>query len=1453
MRPVGLVLLAALPLILWLHRRRRRTRRIVVPALTPWLALLGPTPPRRRRIPPTVLLALHLLAAGALALAVAGPVVGGGAGGRSWVDRAVVLDVSTSMAAGDRWAQAVAAAGELVRSTPGEVTLATLGPRPRVLVARDREGRAALRQLEALRPGGTGAMTDEAIRLARAAAGDAAEVVIVSDGAVPAPQGVGPAVRWELVGGPEDNLALLDVRAGRTAEGQRLFARLASFADGVVAVPLALQVDEQTLDERTVDLEPGGTFETVWDLPATARTATVTIRPDDALPADDRAVVPLEPSELRVQLVGRSDAVERALAARPDVRLERVGLGTFRVDGSADASVFVGPVPERLPPGGVLLFDPEPGTLLDAAAADAAVTLTTGGDHPLVAGLDLSGVSLAGLSDPTVPPWAEPVLTAEGQTVALAGTLGRSNVVAFALDPEGGDLRERLAFPLWVARALDWVVGTSLPAVVAAGQPVELPPSHRVVQVPGGRPVASEGTPFEGTAEPGLYLVRGDGVAAGRIGRFGVQAGDATESDLRRRTFLPQVEPAPAAALTGQELWPWLAALALAVCLVEGLWRAWPDSGRRWLGLGWPLGGGRPELEWARPEAAWLLLLALPAGWLEHRAGGRRGQVVLRMALVAAIALALAEPVARRGAEPPTIVLLDRSASVAPGAAAASMAELGRSAATGLLEYGDASASPLAVALDEARRALPEPKGGRVVLLTDGLATESAGWTRPAAPAARSRGAGAVVRAAALAATAGVRLDALALPAGGGRDAAVTALDVPAAWRRGEPLPVTVSARATEALSGTLALFANDLEVATEAVRLEPAGISRRFSVPAAGAGALRLRAAVRAEGDTVPGNDAAFGISHLGPPARVLLVGEAPDVIGLADELGRLGLTTAVLGPERLPGRLSALAEWDVLFLADVPASALGVDQLAAVEAFAAELGHGVVLSGGRQSFLPGGWESTPLEAMAPVELQPPPRDERDPVAMVLLIDQSASMGSAEGQANISKLDLAREAALLATEALHPGDRIGVVTYDDDARWLVPLATVGAGRELAEVESRIAALATGGGTRILRALELGLPALMVAGEDTRHAILLTDGRDYNPDPVLYDAQVGAARAAGVTLSAIAIGADADREVLARLARLGRGRYHSADDPGDLPRLALEESRVVRARTEQGGDFHALPAGGRAHPVLFGLDVGRLPALKGYLASRRRDGAAVVLEAPNGDPLLAGWNYGAGRVVAWMSDSGEEWAQGWLDGGEAARFWRRLIDYAAPAPDAGPLAVTVTGEADRRQVELEARDPAGRPLDLAEATLTLTGTTGVQTVLLPQVAPGLYSGEVRLPEPGAYPAVAQVAGAQTRRSAPVALVRNYPPELQPRPAGAVDLAAVAAAGGGTLLPQARGALPPVSARRVPLWPALLALALVGWVIGIAQQLGVGLPRRRRGEVQPVGRAGMEKEAIGSST
>lgn len=849
------------------------------------------------------------------------------------------------------------------------------------------------------------------------------------------------------------------------------------------------------------------------------------------------------------------------------------------------------------------------------------------------------------------------------------------------------------------------------------------------------------------------------------------------------------------------------------------------------------------------PQLLWLLLL-LPAVALLWRWRGVRlpvAALILRMAALTALIVALANPLfgAPPPPEGPLVVLVDQSDSLEEATRAA-LREQGAALARAsgdsarVLYLGadlvsgpqssetagaltpvlmpDPSGTDLAAGLRAARALLPG--GGRVVLLSDGMATS-----------------GDALAEARLAAEAGITLDVVPVAAPVRGEVAITALNAPRNLRVGEEFPITIStnyhAPATApagALSARLRLWQDELLLGDEEVLLPPGDELFTFRHTAAGPGIVRLHAELTVvTGDTYTLNNVAAATALVSPPPQVLLVAQRPeDGALLADALDRQGIESQRISPAQLPVRLSDLAAFDGMVLIDVPATALSLDQMASVREFVRSEGRGLVALGGRNSYSLGAYKGTPLEEVLPVTMEPPPRPQRGEVALLLIVDRSASMSSAFG---VSKFDMAKEAAILATESLNPEDRVGILAFDTGTLWVVDFQQIGDAVNMASIQQSITNLPLGGGTDIELSLAVGLPALAQQPTGVRHAVLLTDGRSFTNNYPSYIRLMETARANEITLSTIAIGLDSDTLLLEQLAAWGGGRYYYADRPADIPRLTLLESELARADALIEGDLQVSLS--QAHPIMRDFAPAELPNLAGYVATTPREAAEVVLRAPEDDPLLAVWQYGLGRAVAWTPTAGAPWALDWTNWEGFERFWAQTVRYTLPEPDSGPLQVRVEPRPGGAQLVVDALRPGGEPLDLASVNARVTLPDGsLRSFDVRQSAPGRYTQELSLSTPGAYVLSVALVHDGVLQERELGYVRPVPAEYRmagdPEAAQAL-LASLAAATGGALLSAVTTGVAPEPLAAGPsagLWPWLLGLALTLWVLEIAVRRGI---------------------------
>lgn len=721
---------------------------------------------------------------------------------------------------------------------------------------------------------------------------------------------------------------------------------------------------------------------------------------------------------------------------------------------------------------------------------------------------------------------------------------------------------------------------------------------------------------------------------------------------------------------------------------------------------------------------------------------------------------------------------------------------------------------------------------GRLVLLSDGLATD--GDTQAA-----------TARLAQL----GIPVDVISLAEGANRnDVRLVDLSVPAHLRQGETFVVELTLHSPSSSDVTLNVSQDGTTLAEDLVSLEPGFNDFSFQVSAEEIGFHTFRATVADtnDRDAQPANNSFSAFTQVYASPRILVVGDDPrQTTRFARQLRDAGFAPDDARPAELPSRLSELEPFDGLALLDVSARALELEQMIAVQEFVRSLGRGLTVTGGRNSFSLGQYEDTPLAEVLPVSLEPPPREERPPVALLLMLDHSGSMSSGTP----TKLAMAKEAAIRATDILGPEDLIGMLVFDHNREWIIPFQQVQDGAAFLELQRRIATIPRGGGTQILPALEEGLSALgqQEDARGARHAVLLTDGNSFdgpNADQ-RYDALIDAAREGDITLSTIAIGTDADEGLLMRLAERGLGRYHLARQAEELPDLTIAESAILSGNVLQEGEY--LPAVFMPHPLLRGLfpvagpvSSYELPALRGYIGLTPKPRAEMVLQVGPGDPLLSVWGYGLGRAAAWTSDTGDEWAGAWLAWPDADRFWGQLVGYTLPAPDMDLLQLDAhVGPDNVVALTAVSITPAGQPVDLARTRATVTTPAGRTVQLnLVQVAPGRYEQRLRVPDPGAYQLlVTQARTDGVDETGTIGFVVPYPAEygLAAEGTGEPLLRDIATATGGRLLALGASLLPDSDSLdgndgsdardtlREPLhlWPRLLLAALILWPIEIA--------------------------------
>jgi hypothetical protein len=193
-----------------------------------------------------------------------------------------------------------------------------------------------------------------------------------------------------------------------------------------------------------------------------------------------------------------------------------------------------------------------------------------------------------------------------------------------------------------------------------------------------------------------------------------------------------------------------------------------------------------------------------------------------------------------------------------------------------------------------------------------------------------------------------------------------------------------------------------------------------------------------------------------------------------------------------------------------------------------------------------------------------------------------------------------------------------------------------------------------------------------------------------------------------------------------------------------------------------------------------------LPVLDGYNYAETKPAGTAVLVSARGDPLLASWQYGLGRVVAWTADDGADFALGWMEWDAYSEFFSSMLRWSLPDPEARPVVVNSERSGDSVRFQLEPGVTRGEPVDLAGATLTVALPGGVtQQAALSQTAPDTYEAILPIGDVSdAFEATVTWTAGATQLVQSYAVLLPPSPELRPSTDGVALLGALSVRSGG---------------------------------------------------------------------
>jgi Mg-chelatase subunit ChlD len=645
----------------------------------------------------------------------------------------------------------------------------------------------------------------------------------------------------------------------------------------------------------------------------------------------------------------------------------------------------------------------------------------------------------------------------------------------------------------------------------------------------------------------------------------------------------------------------------------------------------------------------------------------------------------------------------------------------------------DTAHTNLAGALKLALAVLPADSANRVVVVTDG--NENLGNAFQEARQLAEHGIG---------------IDVVPIRYAPRSEVAVEKLDVPSEVHAGQPFNLRVVLNNTapdhadaKPATGKLHVFRKtreaETEISSQAVEFPPGKQVLSMSEKIDAADAYTYSARFVPDDpttDTLQQNKEATAFTQVRGQGRVLVIedSEAPGEFDLLiDRLRKDKLQVTVINTNDLFTSLGQLQPYDTVILANVPREEFSNAQIQMLVANTQQLGAGLIMLGGPNSFGAGGWAKTELEAALPVDCEVKNQKVRPIGALALVIDRSGSMRG-------DKLAGAQAAAIAAANVLSDNDYLTVTAFDVNPLLVVPITKKNATNT---IEARINRLSADGGTDMRQAVVMAHDQLTKATDaGTRHMVILTDGLSNGSGYAELAAQF---RKDKITVSTVALGDDADARLLSAMAHAGGGNFYQSKNSRVLPRIFQQEARIVSRPLvfERKG---LQPQIKFPHEILKGIDAAP-PAIDGFVLTSLKESPLVEVALQSPLPveeqyrtLLATWSYGLGKVVAFTTDAGRRWSNSWSTWPNYDKLFSQMVRWSMrPSGDQGKFSVATDVRGDKVQVVVNALNKDDEFLNFLNPAGSVVGPSMKPVDLkLQQTAPGRYVGEFTATDPGSY-------------------------------------------------------------------------------------------------------------------
>jgi uncharacterized membrane protein len=700
----------------------------------------------------------------------------------------------------------------------------------------------------------------------------------------------------------------------------------------------------------------------------------------------------------------------------------------------------------------------------------------------------------------------------------------------------------------------------------------------------------------------------------------------------------------------------------------------------------------------------------------------------------------------------------------------------------------------LAAAIRLGSAAFPEHGQKRLVVLTDG--NENVGDAMAAVLAGKDLG---------------ISVDVVELGVARANDVSVERLQLPSRLKKGQPFEVKIFIQADQAGPATVRLYRKNQFLGEQKVQLSAGknlfGFPQTLNEP----DFYDYDVQVDAPGDPLPQNNRASGFVTVRGEPRILVVSADPEQDRtLAEALKTSQIELKLVGASAFPSSLAEMQSYDAIFISNLSAGDIGVERQKLLESAVHDFGVGLVCVGGDQTYAAGGYRNTPLETTLPVSME---LDSKKvlPSGAVVLIMHGMEFGNGD--------QVARDCAQGVLAALGPQDEMGVVLWDGTEHWLFELQKVGTKKALAQ---KIAGMNQGDLGSFQHVLEMAHDGLKASHANLKHIIVFSDGDPAPPSTTLLQ-QIVDDR---ITVSSVLISGHSPPTTMQMMANEGKGRFYNVTSPNELPQIFIKETAVILKSAIYEDPFK--PQLRSQTELIRGISGEEYPTLLGNVATSHKPRAETPLVTDKGDPLLAHWQYGLGRSVAFTSDAKAKWAKLWLNWPKYRQFWSQIGQWSLRQIENLDFTTDVTVDKGEGVINVEALDAQGNFKNFLDLqTIVVTPKGEHQTVRLEQTGPGHYEARFPTKEVGAYMLnLLDMKDGKPRGSMSIGASVNYSPEFSSSEPNHALLRRISDSSGGKILDLEDPISNPFEHDRRKtfqprdLWESLLKLAVILFVLDV---------------------------------